>query len=291
MSDAGKMKGTARSSRRRVRADGSMEAVSEDVVAVEEPLEIRIGGESIATTMRTPGDDHRLTLGFLFAEGLIASINDVSTVSHCGRPLEEGYGNVVEVTPGAGFFFDMDRVDASRRGTINTACGVCGRQRIDDLMARAEPVSSVARVRASVLLKAPEHLRRAQKTFGVTGAVHGAAVLDPQGHGLAIAEDVGRHNAVDKVVGRLLLERRLSLRDEITQPPAPTVLVVSGRTSFEIVQKAAMARLPIVVAVGGPTSLAITLATETGITLCGFVREDGMNVYTHPHRLWEDPPR
>lgn len=286
-SESPRPKGTERVSRRRVLTDGVLRPPSDDHVTVEQPLEIRIGGESFVTTMRTPGDDHRLTLGFLFAEGLIESVSDVSTVVHCGKPMDAGFGNLVEVTPGPGFFFNLDKVDASRRGTLVTAsCGVCGRQRIDDLMNRIGTVRSVARVPTAVLLGAPDQLRPTQKIFALTGAVHGAAVLDVAGHALAFAEDVGRHNAVDKVVGRLLVERRLSRREgQHLIPPAPSVLVVSGRTSFEIVQKAAAAGLAVVAGVGGTTSMAIDLARAAGITLCGFVGDSGLSVYSHPHRL------
>ncbi len=258
--------------RRVQRRDGSTQ---DDPVAVEEPLEIRVGTDPVATTMRTPGDDARLAVGFLFSEGIIRSRADLGTLSHCGHPGDEGYGNVFEVTPAGGARLPLERAEAARRGTLTTsACGVCGRRTIDDLLAIC-PVSPVEPTIASAwVASAPEHLL--QPNFARTGGVHAAAVLTAAGGVLATFEDVGRHNAVDKAIGELVLADRLG---------AGAMLVVSGRSSFEIVQKAAMARLTVVASVSAPSTLAIELAEKTGICLVGFVREGRFNVYSHPTRL------
>jgi FdhD protein len=252
-------------------------APRQDRVVVEEPLEIRVAGEPLAITMRTPGDDHFLALGFLFSEGVISSIADVGSVAHCGRPDEEGYGNTIDVTPGPGVALDPERLRTSRRGTLTTAsCGVCGRRSIDDLLDRIAPLSGHETIPRAVVSASPGILREGQANFERTGGIHAAAALDATGAVCALAEDVGRHNAVDKVVGEL-----------ISRPDraAPGLLVVSGRVSFEIVQKAAVARIPVVAAISAPTSLAIDLAAQTGIALAAFVRDGEMNVYTHPERL------
>ncbi|MEZ4338617.1 MAG: formate dehydrogenase accessory sulfurtransferase FdhD [Sandaracinaceae bacterium] len=248
-----------------------------DEIAVEEPLEIRVDGEPLVLTMRTPGEDRFLAVGFLFAEGVVASIDDVGTVAHCGRPGEEGFGNVIDVTAGPGVALDASRLEGTRRGTLTTAsCGICGRRSIDDLLERIGPLDRPLVVPASIARGAPATLAQAQDAFVRTGGVHAATILDATGAPLAHAEDVGRHNAVDKAVGKLLYERRL---DEAA------LLAVSGRVSFEIVQKAAAARIPIVVAVSAPTSLAVDLARRAGITLAAFVRDGRMNVYAGADRL------
>ena len=266
------MKGvTTRLARRR---DG---AQLEDPIAVEEPLEIRVASEPVSITMRTPGEDAKLAIGFLYAEGIVRSLADVGTVSHCGRPGDEGYGNVIEVTPASGASLPLERAEAARRGTLTTAaCGVCGRRQIDDLLGRVPTLAIDATIRWQVLADSPGLLGALQQNFTRTGGVHAAVVLTADGTLIAGHEDVGRHNAVDKVVGDLLLSGRLG---------AGALLVVSGRSSFEIVQKAAMARLPVVASVSAASSLAIDLAQKAGITLVAFARSGGFNVYTHPSRL------
>jgi FdhD protein len=258
-----------------------------DTVAIEEPLDIRISGDTVAVTMRTPGADRFLVAGFLFAEGLIHSAEDLGGLAHCGRPGEEGYGNIVEVTPAPGLVIDLEKVGTTKRGTLTTsACGVCGRRSVDDLMAACSPVPPGPEIPASVLARATEHLRTLQPNFARTGGVHAAAALDAEGNVLAAFEDVGRHNAVDKVVGAMVLEHGLrSARASRPSEARPTVLVVSGRVSFEIVQKAAMARCPVVASVSAASSLAIDLAERAGITLATFVREGRFNVYCHPERI------
>jgi FdhD protein len=272
------------------RFDGdTLRAAEDDRVAVEEPLEIRVNGDPVATTMRTPGHDRELAVGFLFAEGILNDGDDLGSLFHCGHPGEEGYGNVLEVVPAAGAVLDLERVEATRRGTLTTsACGVCGRRDVDDLMATCAPVAPGPVLSARTVARATERLRALQHTFELTGGVHAAAVLDANGELLASHEDVGRHNAVDKVVGALVLDQGLrSARASQPSRLRPTVLVVSGRVSFEIIQKAAMARCPLVASVSAGSSLAIDLAERAGITLATFVRNGRFNVYTHPERLRE----
>jgi FdhD protein len=259
-------------------------ATALDAVAVEEPLEIRVDGEAVATTMRTPGADLDLALGFLFAEGILAGARDVSSVTHCGRPGEEGFGNVVDVRSAAGVHLDPERLlDGHRVAPVSSACGVCGRRSIQDLAARIRPVDAAHRVGADLLVAAVDAISRSQPGFVRTGGLHAAVLVADDGALLAAAEDVGRHNAVDKVVGALVRAGRLGAG----APPGgvPAVLAVSGRTGFEIVQKAAAAGVPAVASISAPTSLAVDLAGAAGITLAGFVRGGAMNVYAHAERL------
>ncbi len=257
------------------RHDGGERAELVDLVAVEEPLEIRLAGDPLAVTMRTPGEDRFLALGFLFAEGVIASVDDVGSAAHCGRPGDEGYGNVIDVVPAPGVTLDPSRLEGTRRGTLTTAsCGVCGRRSIDDLIARVGVVDAEIVVPREVLASAPERLEEGQARFAHTGGMHAAAASSATGETIALAEDVGRHNAVDKVLGHLLHERA-----------GASILAVSGRVSFEIVQKAAAARIPVIAAVSAPTSLAVDLAERAGITLAAFVRGGRLNVYTHTRRV------
>ncbi len=254
-----------------------------DAVVAEEPLEIRVDGETIGVTMRTPGDDARLALGFLFGEGIISSLQDVGTVSHCGRPGQDGWGNVMEVRSGPGVSLDADRILEGRRFVpTSSACGVCGRQTIDDLIARCGTLEGGAVLQADLVLRAVDRMRAAQIRFERTGGLHAAAAFDAAGEMLCCHEDVGRHNAVDKVVGELL---RFGLVGAERRGSPPALLVVSGRAGFEIVQKAAVAKIPIVASVSATTSLAIDLAQSTGLTLAGFARNGSLNVYTHPWRI------
>lgn len=261
---------------------GSVER-AEDDVAVEEPLEIRVHGEPLATTMRTPGNDGELVLGFLFAEGIIGSAADVGTLTPCAE-------NVLDVVAAPGVSLEIERVKAARRGTLTTsACGVCGRRDIEDLLTLAGKITEPREVRRDVTAGAPRALSAIQRAFQKTGGLHAAAALSESGELLVGFEDVGRHNAVDKVNGALLLNGKLSaerLRGARRHARCDAaILAVSGRASFEIVQKAAMARIPVVAAVSAPSSLSIELAEEANITLVGFVRDGGFNVYTHGERL------
>ena len=267
---------------RQVLRTGGAQAL--DAVAVEEPLEIRVDGEAVATTMRTPGNDADLALGFLFAEGIIAGARDVSSVAHCGRPDEEGFGNVIDVRSAAGIHLDPERVlEGHRMAPISSACGVCGRRAIEGLAARIRPADLTRRVATAVLVSAVEAISRSQPAFARTGGLHAAVLVGDDGALLAGAEDVGRHNAVDKVVGALVRAGRLGAGAAPASGPA--VLAVSGRTGFEIVQKAAAACIPAVASISAPTSLAVDLAAAAGITLAGFVRNGAMNVYAHAERL------
>ena len=249
-----------------------------DEIAVEEPLEIRVAGDPLAVTMRTPGDDRLLAVGFLYAEGIIESIDDVGSVVHCGRPGEEGFGNVIDVSSAPGNTLAPERTERTRRGTlVSSACGVCGRVSIEDLVARCSPVTDESRVTAGELLRMGSSMRDGQPIFLRTGGVHAAALFDLSSGKVTLCEDIGRHNAVDKVVGRLLFDRAL--------PAGGHALVVSGRASFEIVQKAARAGIPIVASVSAASSLAIDLALRMNITLASFVRDNGLTLYAHRHRV------
>jgi FdhD protein len=270
--------------RRRVWRGGATESVEDDI-AVEEPLEIRVAGEPVAVTMRTPGNDLALVAGFLFAEGIITSLEDLASIAPCGRTDEEGYGNVVDAVAAPGVRLVLERAEAQRRGTLTTtACGVCGRRSIDDLLALCAPLGDAPLVATSVVSQALAQLREGQAVFGRTGGTHAAAAFSATGAKLAEHEDVGRHNAIDKVVGALLYSKRLNTKSP-SHTEAPMVLAVSGRASFEVVQKAAVARIPVVASVSAPSSLAVDLAERVGIALAGFVRGDAFNVYTHPERL------
>lgn len=262
----------------RVRKGAASEAV-DDEIAVEEPLEIRIATDPLATLMRTPGEDHFLTAGFLFSEGIIHDLSDLGKVAHCGRPHDPGYGNLVDVSPGPGTSLAPE-LTTPRLGVVSSACGVCGRQTIDDLLGRTAPLQAGPLLPSAIVAISQQQLLAQQNAFGRTGAMHGALVLDATGKALAWSEDVGRHNAVDKVVGMLLYAGLLTRNEH-----AGCVLAVSGRNCFEIVQKAALAQLPIVISVGAPTSLAIDLAEALSITLIGFARDDHFNIYTQPDRI------
>lgn len=264
-----------------LKSDG---ARAEERLTVEEPLELRVAGETVAVTMRTPGEDRELALGFLLAEGVIKRADDVAQAVHCGHPGEVGFGNVIDVTPAPGAHVVLKRLDAARRGTLTTsACGICGRQTIDDLLEACGHVGEGPRLSRDVIAAAPSRLEAIQAQFRATGGLHGCVILDASGATLASAEDIGRHNAVDKAVGALLLAGVLPLVGEA--PSGPAVLVVSGRASFEIIQKAVVARLKAVVSVSAASSLAVDLADRAGLTLVSFCRGGTFNVMTHAARL------
>lgn len=263
--------------------DGVITRRREDVV-VEEPLEIRVAGESLATTMRTPGEDRFLALGFLFAEGVILSIEDIGSVHHCGRMADPRYGNTIEVIAGPGVNLDVERLLRTKRtGITQSACGICGRDSIDDLLARVPLSTSTATIESALLLRIPELLAVRQDNFALTGGLHAACAITSSGQVVAHAEDVGRHNAVDKVVGKLLHSQKLPRDDSVEN--APRILAVSGRASFEIVQKAAVAGFICVASVSAPSSLAIETANSAGITLAAFVREGRFTLYSHESRV------
>ncbi len=249
-----------------------------DTLATEEPLEIRVQGTDqeqaqVAVTMRTPGGDFELAVGFLFTEGLIAP-GDVRRVAYCDTlPGEDQRYNVVSVTLGRPF----DAEHLRRNFFANSSCGVCGKAALEDIEVRCAPVGPGPEVDVAILVSLPERLREAQKVFERTGGLHAAGLFTIEGEPQAVREDVGRHNAVDKVIGERYLAGDLPVSDRILQ--------VSGRASFEIVQKAAVAGIPIVSAVSAPSSLAVEAAERFGMTLVGFVRDGRANVYTHPERV------
>ncbi len=249
-----------------------------DSLATEEPMEIRAGGpgqeaEAVAVTMRTPGGDFELAVGFLFTEGLIDA-GDVHRVAYCDNvPGEDQQYNIVSVTLDT----PLDRERLHRNFAATSSCGICGKAALDDVEVRCAPVASGPDVSADVLVSLPDRLRAGQKVFARTGGLHAAGLFTPEGELLTLREDVGRHNAVDKVIGEQLLAGRLPLSGHVLQ--------VSGRASFEIVQKAAVAGIPIVSAVSAPSSLAVEAGERFGMTIVGFVRDGGCNVYAHPERV------
>jgi len=264
-----------------VRVRGRAREKATDCAAAEEPLEIRLHGRPFATIMRTPGADRELAAGFLLAERVVRSLDDIGTIEHCtdrGSERPEPQQNVVNVT-----LVDESRLEcalgARRQTTASSSCGVCGRETIESLTADIAPIRSTLSVSGADVAMLPQRLRKAQRVFDETGGLHAAGLFAPDGRLVDVAEDVGRHNAVDKVIGGRLL------RDEL--PLADRLLCVSGRTSFEIVQKAAVAGVPLVAAVSAPSSLAIDLANASGVTLVGFVRGDSFNIYTYPERIHE----
>jgi FdhD protein len=255
--------------------DGGPHAVQ---VAIEEPMEVRVNGAPFAVIMRTPGDDRDLAAGFLLAEDVVRQADELGLVEYCVDAEADARGNLLNVTVLGAAVTRLDDRLANRRQVMMTAsCGLCGRRTIESLRARVDTVSGDWRVPASIIAALPATLRREQRVFEATGGLHAAGLFDREGRLLRMAEDVGRHNAVDKITGRYLLEGRLPLSDAI--------LVVSGRTSFELVQKALLAGIPVIAAVSAPSTLAIDLAHESGITLCGFVRGGAFEVYAHPHRI------
>jgi len=258
-------------------SDGEASRV-EDEVAVEEPLEIRIAGDPWLVTLRTPGRDRELVMGLLFAEGLVKSRDDVGTLAHCGRPGEPGYGNVIDVLPAPGTAFDPELTAASRRAFASTgACGICGRRSIDDLLARVAPLDDALLINPASLCELANELSRQQPDFARTGGLHAAGIARSGSYHI-VREDVGRHNAVDKAIGRLLLDG--------AAPEPGWVLVVSGRAGFEIVTKAVVARIPVLVAIGAPSSLAVATAESARLTLVGFCRDGSFNVYSGANRLF-----
>jgi FdhD protein len=258
--------------------DGEDQWQDNDWIVVEEPLEIRAGGPeqppvSVAVTMRTPGNDDELAVGFLFTEGLIRGADEVTATRGHGSKSREGGCNVVQIVLSRPF----DGSALKRNFFATSSCGVCGKATLDQIAVRCPPVEAGPTVARSVLVGLPETLRAGQTVFQRTGGLHAAGLFDANGGLILLREDVGRHNAVDKLVGRALLDHRVPLKGHI--------LLVSGRTSFEILQKAAVAGVPVVAAVSAPSSLAVAVAQRLGITLVGFLRGPSFNVYTHPERI------
>ena len=277
---------TGRTARRRgtqILADQGQASERADLLAAEEPIGIRISGQAVSMTMRTPGDDVDLTAGFLFSEGFISSAADIASIricdgTQCGHDhdADDAMGNIADVALRPGLPMPTERL---RNFLTSSACGVCGKTSIEELLVpgRFDLFEDQVRVTADVLAGLPDALRRAQRVFARTGGLHAAGLFTAEGELLVVREDVGRHNAVDKVVGWALQAGRLPLRR--------CVLVVSGRASFELGQKAVLAGIPVLAAVSAPSSLAAELADEAGLTLAGFVRGRSMNVYTGPQRI------
>jgi FdhD protein len=292
-----------------IRVRSGVRVSDTDRAAAEEPLEIRLHGRPFAVIMRTPGADRELAAGFLLAERVIREADDLGTIEHCvdfrdgppetnadgppesnaDGPPEGGHyvrwrgsdgsgSNVVNVTLTDASADMLERLLGDRRNVqTNSSCGLCGRRTIESLAADVPPIRTAATTTAPVVASLPQRLRVAQTVFDETGGLHAAGLFTTAGELVDVAEDVGRHNAVDKIVGRMLMRERLPLSDH--------VLFVSGRTSFEIVQKALVAGIPILAAVSAPSSLAVDLAIACGITLIGFVRGDTFNIYAHPERI------
>ena len=263
----------------RVRAyDGEQVRERPDKLVTEEPMEIRVHGPgqepaALAVTMRTPGHDFELAVGFCLTEGILGSVDDLDTVAYCLAGEGEQEYNVVTVRLRA----PVDLAGHERPFVANASCGLCGKTSLDQVEQQCPPVAAGPTVARSVITTLPDRLRAAQDVFDVTGGLHAAARFTVDGDLVALREDVGRHNALDKLIGHAVLERQLPLADD--------VLMVSGRVSFEIVQKAAMAGFPVLCAVSAPSSLAVDAANRLGQTLVGFVRGDTANVYTHPERI------
>ena len=246
-----------------------------DLVVAEEPLEIRIAGESLMVTMRTPGDDLDLAAGLLYTEGVISSLDEVASLTHGGASAGRDKDNVVDVTVAPGHKLKASGARRVLRATA--ACGLCGKESIAAVRRRIPALVDPTTVPLDVVLALPDTIRAAQPVFSETGGLHAVGLFTPEGAPLLVREDVGRHNAVDKVIGARLRGGFPSL--------AGAVMLLSGRAGFELVQKAAVARVPIVCSVSAPSALAVDLAEEVGMTLVGFVRGGSANVYTHPHRI------
>jgi FdhD protein len=243
-----------------------------DELAVEEPLEIRVRGRAISVTMRTPGHDDELAAGFLLSEGLIHRAADVLRIEPCGKNEE---GNLLNVLLAPEVHVDFEKL--TRHVFASSSCGLCGKATIESVRGTFPAIQSDLQIDAKLLLNLPAAMRQAQSTFDRTGGLHAAALFDETGKLVVLREDVGRHNAVDKVLGHALLHGSFPLDRHI--------LLVSGRSSFEIMQKALAGRVSIVAAVSAPSSLAVEFAEENGQTLVGFLRDPRMNVYTHPRRV------
>ncbi|MFE4260859.1 formate dehydrogenase accessory sulfurtransferase FdhD [Streptomyces sp. NPDC056883] len=266
--------------RRVIRVRNGVAGARADTLVAEEPLEIRLNGKPLAITMRTPGDDFALAVGFLASEGVLASASDVRAVTYCEGAAEDGTNtyNVVNVQLAAGV--PVPDITLERNVYTTSSCGLCGKASLDAVRTATRfpgLADDPVRVSARLLGELPDRLRAEQKVFDRTGALHGAGLFSAEGELIDVREDVGRHNAVDKIVGRALQAGRL--------PLAGSVLLVSGRASFELAQKAVMAGIPVLAAVSAPSSLAVDLALESGLTLVGFLRGGDMNIYAGEERI------
>lgn len=267
-----------------IRVAGHDRAAREDQLAIEEPLEIRLGfdadgqrhQQSLSITMRTPGADRELAAGFLLSEGIVSRADQLAELRSCG-PLVDGFHNVVRVELASGVAVDLARLE--RHFYTTSSCGVCGKSSLEalEVTGLAPLPEHGLSVSADVIHAAPERLREAQAVFDQTGGLHAAALVDAAGRLIDVREDVGRHNAVDKLIGAALLQGRLPCHDAF--------LLVSGRASFELAQKALAAGIPMLAAVGAPSSLAVSLARRFGMTLAGFVRQGRFNIYSGEWRI------
>jgi FdhD protein len=261
-----------------VRVDPHAGVAARDVAAAEEPLEIRLGSRPFVVIMRTPGQDRHLAAGFLLSEQIVRSAGDIAAMRYCTDDDGEETANVLNVwLDGGAAVRAQAALEGRRHVTANSACGVCGRRSIDDLLEGSHRVEAALNVSRAVVARLPGALRAVQQTFDQTGGLHAAGLFDTAGVLVRAAEDVGRHNAVDKVFGAELLDGHAPLGDRI--------LFVSGRTSFEIIQKAVGAGVPVVASVSAPSSLAIELAREANVTLLGFVRGATFNIYAGADRV------
>ncbi|MBT2449036.1 formate dehydrogenase accessory sulfurtransferase FdhD [Streptomyces sp. ISL-43] len=266
--------------RRVVRIRNGVAGTRADTLVAEEPLEIRLNGKPLAITMRTPGDDFALAVGFLVSEGVLGSASDVAAVTYCEGAAEDGTNtyNVVNVRLAAGV--PVPDITLERNVYTTSSCGLCGKASLDAVRTATRfpgVADDPVRVSARLLGELPDRLRARQKVFDATGGLHGAGLFSAGGELIDVREDVGRHNAVDKLVGRALQAGLL--------PLAGSVLLVSSRASFELAQKAVMAGIPVLAAVSAPSSLAVDLALESGLTLVGFLRDGDMNVYAGEERI------
>ena len=261
-----------------VRVRDGIRSADHDRAATEEPLEVRLHNRPFAVIMRTPGADRELAAGFLLAEGVLKSADDLGTIEYCTDPAADHPENIVNARLANRSPDALEKLLAERRNvTTNSSCGLCGRLTIESLRSDLPPLASSWTVASSTVLEMPDRLREAQAVFEETGGLHAAGLFARDGRLETIAEDVGRHNAVDKVVGRMLMAERLPLSEHL--------LFVSGRSSFEIVQKAFIAGISVVAAVSAPSSLAVETAEDCGITLIGFLRGRNFNIYAHPERV------
>lgn len=254
---------------------GAAQPEAPDELAVEEPVEIRVRNDPVSVTMRTPGDDFDLAAGFLFTEGILKSSADIGAIRYCSDEKHPDLRNVIDVTPATGVTLDLAR--ARRNFTSNTSCGLCGKAAIEDILQIVKPITARLRVKAGTITSLAGRLRDAQEVFARTGGLHAVGVFDQDGTLRVMREDVGRHNATDKAIGSVFLEGGLPLDRHI--------LMVSGRASFEIVQKAAMAGIPVLCAVSAPSSLAVEFAETIGMTLIGFLRGESFNIYCGRERV------
>ena len=257
-------------------ANGGLDNETEDWVAREEPLEIRVKGESVVVTMRTPGHDEELAIGFLLSEGVINNSSDVLEIGYCQQGEASLHRNILNVFLSPEVEINLDRL--KRNVYASSSCGLCGKASIESLQNIFEPLNKIETViSVDTILTLPQKLRAKQSTFDKTGGLHAAGLFDRNGELLVLREDIGRHNAVDKILGHLFLKNRMPLED--------CVLMVSGRASFEIIQKSLAGRVGIICAVSAPSSLAVDMSKESGQTLIGFLRERKFNVYSHKERI------